>query len=140
MPPSPPKFSALLNRLSYSDAPAKNIANAKSLLSLQRAVEIPEDLIPSQSAGKEDKFWKYLLNEHKDMEQAHHDAAMAAHATSIHANNTWDTFSGREGGSAPSRCEWLPDSPGGAPPPTVAIGNTHSARRGRQLLSLSSAS
>ena len=92
MPPSPPKFSALLNRLSYSDAPAKNIANAKSLLSLQRAVEIPEDLIPSQSAGKEDKFWKYLLNEHKEMEQAHHDAAMAAHATSIHANNTWETF------------------------------------------------
>ena len=47
---------------------------------------------------------------------------------------------GREGGSAPSRCEWLPDSPGGAPPPTVATGNTHSARRGRQLGSLSTAS
>ena len=40
---------------------------------------------------------------------------------------------GREGGTAPSRCEWLPNSPGGAPPPpTVAIvlGNSAGSRGG----------
>ena len=38
----------------------------------------------------------------------------------------------REGGVAPSRCEWLPNSPGGRPPPppTVAIDITEEARGG----------
>jgi hypothetical protein len=47
--------------------------------------------------------------------------------------DTPGSLGGRGGGTAPSRCEWLPNSPGGAPPPpTVAIvlGNSAGSRGG----------